>query len=246
MVLILGRPGVGKTRFAGTFPNPYFLDLEEGAATAHPGTVLRAVLPLDDRQILAKTKAFIRKVGKCPARDGGLVIEKDGGEHVVRTLVVDSVDALQQAVMDFQILREGKFKMERGDWGTLLNAMRPVNMLLRSLPIHVVVTAHTKTRDGEQNRPGVMDLAVQGALRDQMPRWYDAILHIGEKEEGKRFVVCQPTIFNRSRWLAKDRHDALRPLWDTGSKPKPVISLPAPEGWPTREIAEVLCGNSES
>lgn len=244
MVLILGRPGVGKTRLAGTFPNPYFLDLEDGAATARPGQVLRTTLPLSDRHVLTRVKEFLRKVEKRADQEGKISVEVDGQTHPVETLVLDSIDALQQAVMDFFIMSDTKFKMERQDWGTLLNAMRPVNMMLRSLPIHVVVTAHTKTRDPEGNRPGVMDLAVQGALRDQMPRWYDAILHIGEREQGQRYVVVQPTIYSGNRWLAKDRHDYLRPLWYNPNQPEnkqtQVIELPAVDGYPSDEIARML------
>ena len=33
-VCILGEPGAGKTRLAATFPTPFFLDMEKGAASA--------------------------------------------------------------------------------------------------------------------------------------------------------------------------------------------------------------------
>jgi hypothetical protein len=134
--------------------------------------------------------------------------------------------------------------MERQDWGTLLNMMRPINMMLSSLPVHVVVTAHTKTRDGEQNRPGIMDLSVQGALRDQMPRWYDAILHLAELQNSQRVVVSQPTIFKGSRWLAKDRHNLLASTYMKKGKTEEygVTDLPASEGYPTNLLAKAICG----
>jgi hypothetical protein len=42
-VCILGEPGSGKTRLAATFPDPVFLDLENGAATARPDGVELAI-----------------------------------------------------------------------------------------------------------------------------------------------------------------------------------------------------------
>ena len=234
MVLILGRPGVGKTRLAGSFPQPFFLDLENGADSAHPGEVRKIDIPTDAKT-LSTVKATVQSLGDCPFEDGALQT-KSGP---VQTVVVDSMDAIQQAVMDFSILKGNKTKMERADWGTILNMVRPTLLLLRNLPIHAVVTAHTKTSDGEQNRSGVMDLSVQGALKDQMPRWFDVILHIAEQPNAKRVLVTQGQIWNQYRWLAKDRHNLLRPLSDA----KGIVQLDVDEDfYPLSHVANAIVG----
>lgn len=234
MVLILGRPGVGKTRLAGSFPEPFILDLENGADTAYPGKVRKIDIPTDAKT-LATVKATVQSMSQCPFEDGAL----QTSHGPVQTIVVDSMDAIQQAVMDFSILKGSKTKMERSDWGTILNMVRPTLLLLRNLPIHAVVTAHTKTRDGEQNKSGVMDLAVQGALRDQMPRWFDVIMHIAEQPNAKRMLVTQGQIWNQYRWLAKDRHNLLRPLADA----KGLVQLDVDEDfYPCSAVADAIVG----
>ena len=46
-VLILGEPGVGKTRLAATFPDPIFIDIEgDGSATALPESPARIIVPM--------------------------------------------------------------------------------------------------------------------------------------------------------------------------------------------------------
>jgi len=208
MVLILGAPGAGKTRLAGTFPDPLFIDLENGASTAHRGEVNRIDVPTD-ANTLGKLIQITDQIAKAKSNGPGTVISPTG--KPVRTLVVDSIDAVQQAVADFQILQGRRFQMQQRDWGELLMRMRPIDLKLRSLPVHVVVVAHTKVRDSDSEKGvGVMDLSVQGALRDQMPRWYDVILHISETTSAdERLVYTDRIVHNRHRWLAKDRHRLL-------------------------------------
>lgn len=238
MTLILGRPGVGKTRLAGTFPDAFFLDTEGGARTAYPGVVKRQIVK-PDAGVLSTVRTAVDKLGKLRFENGALW-GTDG--NPIRTVAVDTIDAIQQAVIDFKILRQTRVKMERGDWGVLITMIRPLNMLLQSLPVNVVVVGHTKTRDGEDKRVGVMDLAVQGALKDQMPRWYDCILHICERPDSKRIVFTQPTIKYGARWLAKDRHRVLSSIADREG----VIRLPVNEnGYPSPAIAQAITGWSD-
>ncbi|NIV32836.1 MAG: AAA family ATPase [Anaerolineae bacterium] len=236
-VCILGEPGAGKTRLAATFPDPLFLDLENGAGTALPGGVNRLVIPTD-RRALKNVRAVISKLAEAECEDGRIVYQVPGGDTIeIGTLVIDSIDAIQQPVKMFEVLH-GRTKMERGDWDTLLNLMTPLVLDWHALRIHVVVTAHTKRRDGEGNRPGSMDFSVQGSLRAQMPRWFSHILHIVAGPGGKRTLVTQPTIYKGYRYLAKDRHNMLADL-----ATKAAVPLPADEaGYPDDTIARTICG----
>lgn len=235
-VCILGEPGAGKTRLAGTFPSPLFLDLENGASTAHPDGVNRVVIPTD-RSTMANVRAVIAKLAKSKLEDGHILYQAGEEPTVsVGTLVLDSIDAVQQPVKMFDILR-GRTKMERGDWDTMLNLMTPLVLEWHALPIHVVVIAHTKRTDGEQGKPGSMDFGVQGSLRVQMPRWFDYILHIVAGPDGERFVVTQPTISKGYRYLAKDRHGKLADMAAKGILPLPDNGT----GYPDSTIAKVVC-----
>jgi len=236
-VCILGEPGAGKSRLAATFPDPLFADLENGAGTAQPGGVNRLVIPTD-RNALQATRRIVQDLAKAPCADGAICYQVDGTNLKVGTLVIDSIDALQQPVKMFEVLK-GRTRMERNDWDTLLNLLQPVVLEWHALPIHVVVIAHTKRTDGEEGKPGSMDFGVQGSLKGQMPRWFDYILHLVAGPDGKRFVVTQPTISKGYRYLAKDRHNRLSALGRSG-----IIDLPAKDGYPDDLIARTICGIS--
>jgi len=235
-ICIMGEPGTGKTRLAATFPSPLFLDIERGASTASANGVERLIIPTD-RQTLKTVRDIVQNMAKAPFEDGVIKYPVDGQHTIdVGTLVIDSVDAIQQPVKMFEILR-GRSKMERSDWDTLLNKMTPLVLNWNALPINVVVIAHTKRVDGENGKPGTMDFSVQGSLRTQMPRWFSLILHIVAGPDGKRFVVTRPMIAKGYRYVAKDRHGALSGLGKNG-----IIDLQVDDaGYPSDEIAQAIC-----
>ncbi len=236
-VCIIGEPGTGKTRLAGTFPNPLFLDLERGAATAQPGGVHRLVIPTSNRT-LDELGMVIDRLNKLPCEDGVINFPiKNGPVIPVQTLVIDTLDVVQQAAKMFDILR-GRTRMERNDWDVLLNLMQPLVLKWNSLPINVVVIAHTKTIDGEGRKPGVRGFGVQGSLRTQLPGWFSVIMHLVAGPDGKRFVVTQPMISKGFRYVAKDRHGILADLADEYG----IIKVPANEaGYPNDTIAQTIC-----
>ena len=238
-VCILGEPGSGKTRLAATFPDSFFIDLENGAGTARPGGVPRLVIPTD-AAALRNVRAAVQTLARAKFENDRIVYTPAGTETplTIGTLVIDSLDAIQQPVKMFEVLKV-RTMMERGDWDTLLNMLQPLVLEWNALPIHVVVIAHTKRIDGEEGKPGSMDFGVQGALRAQMPRWFDYILHIATGPDGKRTVVTQPMIHKGHRYLAKDRHDGLRDLSRGG-----LIDLPGTNGYPDSRIANTICGTS--
>jgi len=236
-VLILGRPGVGKTRLAGTFPNPYYLQLEpDGCTSGFPGITDDAILdiPMSAGTLDALDKtldAFMR----ADASNGHVEL-KSG--YKVQTVILDSIDAIQQTVATFDPMLKGKLKWSYDEWGILLNKVRPINMKLQALPLHVVMVAHTRTFEAEgRGQPGVMTLSVQGALARELPRWFSCILHIVEGPNMKRKVATQPTIYRGYRVEAKDRHDLLINLRDKEG----IVDLPATNGYPSDEIAKALC-----
>ncbi len=235
---ILGDPGAGKTRLAATLPDPLFLDLENGAGTARKGGVNRIVIPTD-AQAASAALAIINRLAALPGVDAVIRFKPDGSaaELPVGTLVIDSIDAIQQSIKMFRILK-GRTKMEIQDWDTLLNELLPLVLAWNSLPVNVVVIAHTRREESKkEGSPGDMGFGVQGSLKAQIPRWFDYILHIATGADGKRFVVTQPTIARGYRYIAKDRHNKLAPVAKNG-----IIELPAVDGYPDDEIARLVCG----
>jgi len=238
----MGEPGTGKTRLAATFPDPFFLDLEpDGATTALPGGVNRIEIPTDS-STLSNVRKAIQSLANSKFEDGRLLYQTSAGEISVGTLVIDSIDALQRAVASFEILK-GRTKMEMQDWGVLLEKMSPLVLEWSALSIGVVVVSHVKIKESDDKADKVRDavLAVRGALKDEMPRWFSHILHIVSGPDAKRVVITQPLIRRGFRYLAKDRHNSLAGISDQ----RGVVSLPAEDGYPSSEIADIICGVSD-
>lgn len=236
-VCIMGDPGVGKTRLAGTFPHPFFIDCENGAGSAVPDGPNRLVIPMGPTMVKDVTGA-LKSLNKQKPDAEGYITYRD---MKIGTVIVDSADAIQQAAKVFSILK-GRTKMERGDWGTLLEIMTPVLLEWQALPVNGIIIAHTKRRAGESKRPGELGFSVQGALKDQMPRWFSIIMHIMTGVDGKRYVVTQPMVHKNSRIQAKDRHNVLAGLVDRNS----VVKLPGKDGYPNNAIANAICGTDET
>jgi hypothetical protein len=236
-VCIMGEPGAGKTRLAATFPAPFFIDLENGANSARPGGVNRINVETDQGAI-GSVRSVIQRLGQSEfdASKRRLMFQPapDVEPLPVGTLVIDSIDAIQQTVKMFRILR-GRTKMKLEDWDTLLNEMQPMALEWGALPIHVVVVAHTKRTEKEEGISG-MDFSVQGSLRSHMPRWFDYILHIATEADSKRTLITQPTIYREHRYTAKDRHGHL-----TAALQGNVVSIYSEDGWPTNAIARMIC-----
>lgn len=235
---ILGLPGVGKTRLAATFYKPLFIDLEpDGARTALDDGVHRAVVSMSPTTV-ADTIKLIQALKKAPENDR--VVEFKLGENIIEvgTLVIDTLNVIQRSLQTFKILR-GRSVMERRDWGVLLEEMQKLVLEWAGLPVDVVIVCHAKSREDEGKKINVVDFAVRGGLRDELPGWFSNIIHITAGKDGRRFVVSQPGVYNNTRFVAKDRHGVLVSLRDEKTK---LIEITSEDGYPNRDIALAICG----
>lgn len=220
---IIGEPGGGKTRLAGSWPKPFFIDIDNGAQSARPdGGVRREVIPTD-RNILKDVRSKLKDLSK---------------DDSVETVVIDSVNMIQQAVK-VAILR-GRTKMQLQDWDQMLNLMVPLVMDWHAVPKHIVVIAHSRRRERD-GYPDIMTFAVQGTLRSQMPRWFDYILHLNVGQKGNRFVMTQPVVHQGVKYLAKDRHQAFKDIANESG----IVELENNDGYPGYRVANAICGISE-
>jgi len=204
-VALIGDPGSYKTLLASTFPYVYFLDADGGAA--HTGCYRLGDIP--------KTKAGYQLVKKeigalgrlTPGTDGLLMHTVDGTTFSVGTVVLDTLD-------ETQIL--ASFGLPSGDprkyYKELLRRLRDeIIYPLKNINAHIIVIAHTKTWqvDNEQKAAGQVTrrtLALEGAVRNALPGWFDVILHITNERNGKRTMLTQPTFKGQWEFLAKDRY----------------------------------------
>lgn len=248
-VLLLGAPGSGKTRFAGSFPVPLFLDYDQGSGSACPDGPPEALLITTEKSTLTTSINIVDAVksGKFDLDTGLSTFTYAKREYACATLVVDPINRIQSACKQFDILK-GKAHMERDDWDTINNKMVPLLLGLNSLPINVVVVCHVRGRDGYTNSttgiryPNEMQPALQGALRDALPGYFDIVMHlIVTNSKGDRALATSERVFQGYKLLgAKDRHRLLHDMLDEKTG---VVPVPCNEhGYPIPDVARAICG----
>jgi len=216
--LIVGDPGSYKTLLASTAKDCYFLDVEGGAA--HTGCWRMTFTP--DREGYEKLKQEIRALGRLrPEPDGALThtVQEDGESHTfpVRTVVIDTLDEAQ-TLAGFKIGkvvnrygREDKLRF----YGLLLEELRDeIVYPARRINCNVLFIAHTRVYLPDEARQAdvlpEVTLALQGSIRDQLPRWFDVILHLIINQDGSRTLLTQPASSNGKHYMAKDRYHMFR------------------------------------
>lgn len=139
-VLVYGRNGMGKTRFAATAPKPLLIDISE------KGT---------------KSIRTYKGVEVYPARTWKEVVWaywflKAGG-HDYESVILDTLTGMQNVCM-VQVLKESGDRdptkdpktASMRDWGKLAQLMKEQLLNFRNLPLHVVFTAQERTYDNEE------------------------------------------------------------------------------------------------
>lgn len=139
-VLMYGRNGMGKTRFACTAPKPLLIDIQE------KGT---------------KSVRKYKGVEVYPARSWKEVVWaywylKAGG-HEYESVILDTLTGMQNVCM-VQVLKESGDRdptkdpktATMRDWGKLAQLMKEQLLNFRNLDMHVVFTAQERTYDNEE------------------------------------------------------------------------------------------------
>ena len=219
IVTILGDAGMGKTSLAASFPNPIFIRAEDG---------LQAI-PLETRP---DALPLLSGADDLWEQLQALITE----EHSYKTLVIDSVTALErmfiQYVIDSDPKKPKSINQAMGGYGAGLSAVATMHQRVRKAAgilnerkgMHVVFIAHAETETVElpdqdaytryslrlskkSVAPYVDDTDVVGFIRLRTFTMGD-----GERKkaisDGTRELVCHATASN----VPKNRYSIVEPL----------------------------------
>ena len=170
-VAVCGFPGSGKTLLASTAADPLFVFFSDSPRYRSivdryiPHTKVTNKVDDADQLQLAAHEQLLELLSRIRKREVDL-----------KTLVIDTGDELFQQMKEARRLQNGG-EFNVGDWGWLADAYREVINGIIDLPVRVIVLFHVKTATEEEagETHSFRELALQGAVKDEAPGWFDVV-----------------------------------------------------------------------
>ena len=206
--LFYGEPGVGKTVLAASAQKSKSLG-PVLFGNADKGTLSLAGMDLDiteinDLQSLARVLRFLRD-----------------GKHSYKTFVLDSITEMYQMAIESIVQQKVKNAKSGGrslddvyqeDYGEMTSALRRAGKVLRELPMHVIITAHSQSWQDENSVERVVP-AMTPRLRQHIVGFMDVVGYLytsnieEENEKGEKVKRIQRKLLAQpvGKYMAKDR-----------------------------------------
>lgn len=190
-ILIYGESGTGKTRFASTFPNPIFVDVDHGMASV---TEQVDMVDVNDFKEIETLYEFLK-----------------AGDHSYQTVVLDTLNEMQRLAMratveDFPMIRRAYNDLPgMTDYGKMLHDFIELTLKFINLPMRVVLLSQVGSRqfDTDVLQP---QLVGKNSSRE-ISRKMDIIGYIYKSIEGDKRT---PAIsFDATDYVTKDRSNRL-------------------------------------
>lgn len=188
-VLIYGASGSGKTTLAGTFPNPVFIDLDDGVESL---SHLDIEYYMIDQRDTTDPDAISILGEKSAKNDNGYLKTIALLEHFLNTLgpkdtlVLDSLTIFSDYAMAHVLSLASQKTPRIQDWGAGQALVEACVSAFRGSKCHIVVIAHEEfTKDEESGIISWLPLTI-GKLRTKLPLYFDEVYHsYTERGKGK-------------------------------------------------------------
>ncbi len=182
-ILVFGKPGVGKTWAAVTWPTPYFIDTEGGANLPH----------YTDRLEKAGGVYFGPDQGSLDFETViGQVQALATEEHPYRTLVIDSISKMFQTAITLEAERLGDKNAFGADKKQAISLMRRLIAWLNRLDMNVILIAHEMAEWGLNNKGQREQIGATFDAWDRTAYELHLCLHI-LKEGNSRYAQVRKT-----------------------------------------------------
>ena len=207
-VLVYGEPGAGKTHFAGTFPDPFFIDADRGLRTLkgfhHPYVPL-TLGGRTYREIMDILRALRDKVGFFK-------------ELPVQTIVLDSLTEIATMLvnesMRYPTIVGGKASAARkpedekpqwDDYARIAGRLDSIMLTCRDMGMNVVATAGVKTEKDEVTGGLIGGPLIVGGYRHVIGHKFDEFFYMEPKEEHGKSTYYAYT--SKHRYFAAKSRD---------------------------------------
>lgn len=186
-LLLVGPPKSGKTYAASSFPNPLFVDFDNGLTSTELRAKNLATLPFYDEAWLRKQYPVLHANAKLPVRPASSFVTFLNSPELLSmsiedTLVLDSLSTMSDAVKtELTPLIPVSKKTGEDDgywfWKQWSNWFCSLCTKIRSLNCNVVLTAHEQEiRDSETGRVLAYKFMLQGQeFSPRLPQFFTDI-----------------------------------------------------------------------
>lgn len=204
-VVIYGPEGIGKTTLASQFPDPLFLDLEDGSAT------------MDVKRVegIATWKQL-----------GDTLTEIFYDTSICKTVVIDTADKAEMLATEAVCEEKGFKSIEDAGYGKgytylaekMASLISTLSLLVRR-GINVVVIAHAAMRKFEQpDEMGAYDrweLKLQKKVAPLLKEWADMVLFLNYKT---KLIRSDKTNSVKARGGERVIYASHNPCWDAKNR----------------------------
>lgn len=196
-IIVYGRTGVGKTRFAATAPDVLFIDAEAGTLSIADKPI--DVVTIQDFNQLDEVFDFLLK-----------------GDHKYKSVVIDSLTEVQLKCMDNIIKSEVEKKPDRDpdvptqqNWGKSFNQIRKLIRKFRDLPMNVIFVCEAKDNKDEETGIIYTVPALPGQLANKIPGYMDIVGYMDLRKDSEGNLIEKMLFRAVDRKDGKDRSGKL-------------------------------------
>lgn len=190
--LICGRGGAGKTKISSTFPSPFYASAESGLMSIADQNLPFTVI---------KSSGDLHELLQYMQLDPDKRTEALGVQ--VDTVIIDTIDEIQDILINERMISERTDTMKIQDWGWLSEQMKAIIVGFRNLEMNVVFTCHLKqVTDSDTGQVWYLP-GLKGSIDEKIPAHVDLSLLLRYETETKivdghtekvrvRQLLCQP------------------------------------------------------
>jgi phage nucleotide-binding protein len=198
-LLVYGKNGRGKTRFAASGPNTLLIDCNE-----------KGTMSVRDRDIDVYYLEDFRDLD-------ALYWHLAEGTHKYKSVALDTVSNLQRLGMQY-VLEESvamdaskdAMMPTKRDWGKLAELMRTCILNFRNLPMNVIFTCQERVNDdGDETTGAEVFPEVSPGTRSTLCASVDIIGRLYTKQKEDKSVEYRMLVGPSERYLSKDRSGKL-------------------------------------
>lgn len=187
--LAYGESGSGKTVFSSTWPDPVFLDADDGMSSI---TKKVSRIKIDSWSTLQQAFLFLQ-----------------AGKHPFKTIVLDSLNEMQQLAMRntienyTAIHRAYDDLASQSDYGKMLDIFDKLIRAFKGLPYNIILIAQVASREYETD-PVMPQLVGKNSARN-ICRMMDVVGYIERVEGGDPTRKPRRMTFDAPNFTTKDR-----------------------------------------